>query len=570
MLAIIVYAFGAFVLTVGTWVSPTTHWIGTCCDQEVSIWYLGWLPYALSHGLDPLFTTMLNSPDGVNLMWNSATPPLSALAWLPAAIGGPVFAYNVLVFAAIVLCGVCARAAVARYVHGEIGPFLGGAIYAFSPYVISHAVLHLNLVHAWLPPLFLIVLDELLVRRRRPPWQAGLALGVLSAIQLLIAEELLATSVIAAGSLVIVLALSRRDHIGDGIRRLVPALATATVSFLILGGWPLAHQFFGPQRITEQVQSPEIFSTDLLNLILPTPYQLLAPDIVTDVSRTFSGLYHEATGYIGLPLLIVLAVVAVVRWRDLRIRIATIVGGVLWLLSLGPHLQIGATNTGIPLPWLAIAGLPILEHILPGRLTVFTFLAIGVVVGIVVGETVRLRLETAAPRLFAIGAALLFLLPAPLAATTTEVPAFFRAWSAQGIGADETVLVAPYFTGGAMAHPLVWAAFAGNAVRMPEAYAYVPCRDGSTCTSTPGSALSTTMLRIQNDGSNLVVRGDLRARIALDLQAADVRHVVVGPMTNRDQMVAFFGDLFGRPPEEAGGVSIWRDVDQAGVIEAPP
>jgi hypothetical protein len=50
-----------------------------------------------------------------------------------------------------------------------------------------------------------------------------------------------------------------------------------------------------------------------------------------------------------------------------------------------------------------------------------------------------------------------------------------------------------------------------------------------------------------------------------DLRDASVSAVVVGPMNNRRQMVGFFTDLFGRPPEEVGGVELWRDVDRAGV-----
>ncbi len=87
-----------------------------------------------------------------------------------------------------------------------LGPLVGGAVYAFSPYVVSHAALHLNLATAWVPPLFLLVIDELVVTRRRPPWQSGLALGVLGVAQLLISEELLATSVVAATVLVGVMA----------------------------------------------------------------------------------------------------------------------------------------------------------------------------------------------------------------------------------------------------------------------------------------------------------------------------------------------------------------------------
>jgi hypothetical protein len=575
-LAFAAYLVGALLLTAAAWRSPATQWAGICCDQAQQLWYLGWTPYALSHGLDPFFTTMINAPAGVNIMWNTGMPALGLVAWLPALIGGPIFAYNVMLVAGIALSGWTAYLALRRHAGDGLGSMIGGAVYAFSPYVASHAALHLNLTTAWVPPLFLLVLDELLVRRRRPAWQLGIALGLLSVLQLLISEEILATSVLASGVLVAVLIVLRwregRDAVADlrdRLRSVVTALATATATFLIVGGWPLAAQFFGPQRITERVQDPARFSTDLLNLILPTPYQAIAPDFATEVSRDFSGLFHEATGYLGLPLLAVLVIVAIFRWSDTRIRTATLTGLVLLILSFGPRLNVGGGDTGIPMPWLPLASLPLLEHVLPARLTQFVWLAVAGVVAIVVTETLRRPFEAAAPRLIAIGVALVLIMPAPLRHWSIEVPDFFRTWPAQGIGPGETVLVAPYFHGGAGADPMVWAAFAGHELRMPEAYAYLPGPDGETRTSSPPTQLTDAMAAIQEDGLFLVAGGEVRATIEQDLRAAEVRHVIVGPMRYRGQMEGFFEHLFGRPAEQVGGVSIWRDVDVQGVSPEP-
>jgi hypothetical protein len=40
----------------------------------------------------------------------------------------------------------------------------------------------------------------------------------------------------------------------------------------------------------------------------------------------------------------------------------------------------------------------------------------------------------------------------------------------------------------------------------------------------------------------------------------EISVVIVGPMQYRDQMVAMFTDLLGRPPVDTDGVQIWRDV----------
>jgi hypothetical protein len=110
---------------------------------------------------------------------------------------------------------------------------------------------------------------------------------------------------------------------------------------------------------------------------------------------------------------------------------------------------------------------------------------------------------------------------------------------------------------------MLWAAVAGARFRMPAAYAAVPNADGTTAFGTPPSALSLWMEAIQARGVTIVARGTVREQIGQDLRAARVSDVVVG-MTPRAQMVAFFADLFGRPPDELDGVELWRHVDSAG------
>lgn len=568
------YLAGAYALTLAAWKDPKSGWAGNCCDQHQTIWFLGWTPHALANGLDPFFTTQINAPDGVNLMWNTPMTLLGLLGWVPAKIGGPIFGFNVLLVLGIALSGFTAWLAIRRWTGDGAGPMVGGAVYAFSPYVASHAALHLNLATAWVPPLFLLVIDELLVTRRRPPWQSGIALGVLATAQLLITEEVLATSVVAAMALVCVMAVARRDgqvwaRCRAGAVRLIPALAVATVTFLLLAAGPLYAQFFGPQRISGQVQHPETFSTDLLNLVLPTPYQLVAPGAATRVSHEFSGLYHEATGYLGLPLLVLLVVVAVSQWGDVRVRVASVVGALLFVLSLGPWLHVGNEALPVPLPWLPFGKLPLFKHVLPGRFTLFAWLAVAVIVAIITTRATRLAPRPATRWLLAVAATLVVVLPGPLERQSFYTPAFFRNWASHHIRADETVLVAPYFVNGGQAAPMVWAAEADYGLRMPEAYAYLPQPGGRTSTGPWATRLFNIMRTIQEDKTPLTARGEARAQVAINLQSAQVRHVIVGPMYAWVEMIAFFTDLFGRGPERIDEIAIWRDVNVRGVVAAP-
>ena len=565
--AFLLYLVLAVLLTAEAWGSPATRWIGGCCDQQQAMWFLRWVPTSIERGLDPFVTYQMNAPSGVNLMWNAWMPPIGLVMAPVTVAAGPVFAYNVAILGAIAFSSLACFVALRRYVDGPVGPLVGGAVYGFSPYVVSHAALHLNLVAVWAPPLALIVLDELLIRRRRSPVALGATLGVLAGLQLLTFEEILATGAVAATVFAGILVLVARDRplVMGGARRVARAFLPALAGLLVVSGLPLAVQFLGPQQVGARIQDTALFSTDLLNLVLPTRYQLLAPEAATRISHEFSGLYHEATAYIGLPLLVILGFVVARRWADLPIRVAGLMAVAMFVLSLGQTLRVGGVTTDLPLPWLPISLLPLLEHAIPGRLTLFMWLAIAVIVAVVVGELGARRPAHAAPRLAALGLALVMVVPAPLGSSTTEVPEFFRSFDRQGIDDEAIVLVAPHFTNGAGAAPMLWAAVAGNRPRLYEAYAYAPDADGSPRYGPPPTQLTRIMERIQDDGVTLVAGGAVRDQVFRDIAAAGITDVIVGPMDHRDQMVVFFTDLFGRSPQEVDGVQLWRGVGAGGV-----
>ncbi len=54
------------------------------------------------------------------------------------------------------------------------------------------------------------------------------------------------------------------------------------------------------------------------------------------------------------------------RWADLRIRVAGLMALAMLVLSLGQTLRVGGNVTDVPLPWLPISLLPLLEHAIPG------------------------------------------------------------------------------------------------------------------------------------------------------------------------------------------------------------
>src|SRR3989441_3811485 len=126
---------------------PFSTALGVGGDPQLAIWFLRWQGFALAHGHNLLFTTYLDAPQGVNLIWNTTAPLLGvALAPLTLTLGG-VFAYNVAETLGLATSAMAAFVMIRRYVRatdtlGTIAALIGGALYGFSPYMAAHALGH--------------------------------------------------------------------------------------------------------------------------------------------------------------------------------------------------------------------------------------------------------------------------------------------------------------------------------------------------------------------------------------------------------------------------------------------
>jgi hypothetical protein len=112
------------------------------------------------------------------------------------------------------------------------------------------------------------------------------------------------------------------------------------------------------------------FVTDLLNLIIPAPTNFFGGAFANPLSRHFPGFSSEQSGYLGLPLVIIL-------WVFLRRghRFSGALLLALLALSLGPRLVLLGHATSLPLPWALLRPLPLLGNALPARLMLYVALA---------------------------------------------------------------------------------------------------------------------------------------------------------------------------------------------------
>src|SRR5258708_27364261 len=58
-------------------------------DPNIFVWSLRWWPYAIGHGLNPLYSHELMAPAGHSLAWVTTVPPLALLAAPLTLAAGP-------------------------------------------------------------------------------------------------------------------------------------------------------------------------------------------------------------------------------------------------------------------------------------------------------------------------------------------------------------------------------------------------------------------------------------------------------------------------------------------------
>jgi len=519
LIALLAYVLLATAAFSSTWIDPAGSWIGSPKDPQLFIWYLGWIPHQLSQGLNPLFTDHLNYPYGVNLMWNTSMIFPAVVLWPVTALFGPVVAYNVLITAGIALSAWLAYIAAGRFIESKRWRFLAGLIYGFSPALMAQALGHPHVMVALFPPVALILGHEILVRRRMHWAIAGTLAGLAAALQLLTGEELLAVTLLIA---VIGAALLARLASYS-----LKAAAVALAVFIVLAAYPLGFQFLGPQRVSGSLQPPDVYVSDLLAFVVPGPF------------IPFTGNTAENDAYIGLPLLVLF--IAGFR-KNLWLGLTTVV---VMILSLGPHLHVNGSVTPIPLPWAAIAWVPLIGSALPGRLMAIAFLGIGIVVAAYQPRRVLTGIVLVAGLLAIVP-------PIPYPTQHAEAPAFFKpGGGVERITPGSVVLITPV-SSHVSTDAMYWQTVANYRFKMPEGDAFTP---GPYLGPHPSFMQET--LDALDAGQTITISPDLEARFAADLQSHGITTIVAGPSPGQAAIVEFLTEVEGAPPDVGGGVSVW-------------
>ncbi len=356
------------------WTSTRLFGTKTGADAVLCTWFLAWVPHALAHGINPLFSNALYAPLGVNVAQNTATPLLGVLTGLVAPVLSPVARGNLVTVMALPVSASAAYVVLRKWEVWSPAAAIGGLVYGFSPFMLQPADGHPFLVFLPLPPFIALTLVSI-VRRTGSPRRLGLELGLLLAAQFLIAPEIFVMCIILSALVLITVGLRQRAQVVERCRNMLRPLATAAVVTALLIVIPAWMYEFGPRHFTgpvHPISGP--YYNDLLSFIHPGPPQRLSLGI-----PPLHGLPAASQGYIGIPFLIVAIGLA---WRSRhtsRMQVALLLTVWAYILSLGTHLSIEGHLSKIPMPFDVVVRLPLFDNILPSRFSFATGLGLGAV-----------------------------------------------------------------------------------------------------------------------------------------------------------------------------------------------
>ncbi len=564
--------------------------ICACGDQVQEVWFLRWPMYAIAHGLNPLFTTWMNYPGGANLALNTSAPLLGMVSIPLQLTVGPVATYNLLLVLALASSALSLCLVLRRWISSWGARFAGGLLYGFSAYMVGQGNGHLFLTAAFIPPLVLLVLDEIVVRRRYPPRRLGLMAGVLVIAQYLISPEVLAMTAIIAACGLVVLAIFNRGE----VRAVLPGLAVAgaycaSLAAVVLA-YPIWFSLAGPQHVIgppHRLSDLARYPGDLLGPILPTSSQHFGTAALRLRGNGLSGGSPVENGlYLGIPLL---AVLATLTWVFRRSRLLLFFGAmavVSFVLALGPRLTIDGHDTGIRLPFTVLRHVPMIQSIEPVRFSLFVQLFAGATLALGLDLLVR-RLHGGAserkgtPRRFlrvtvpalVVGAvALLPLVPQlPYAGAPTDVPAFYSGPGVQRIPAASVVLAYPYPVTPTV-QAMLGQAVAGMRFKLVGGDAFVPGADGRSTFGPPVLPPSVVQAIFYNAyapspvgppsrlGEYPPINPGTVGGLRTFLVRYDIGTVVIDPVgVNPGAALRYVTATLG-PGQRVGGVVVWYGV----------
>ncbi|HLX38858.1 MAG TPA: hypothetical protein VKR29_13700, partial [Candidatus Binataceae bacterium] len=345
------------------------RFIGRDADPSQMMWLLKWWPYALAHRLSPFLTNYVWGAVGFNLAVMTSIPLPALLAAPFTQTIGVVATYNLLVLLAIALAALSAFALCRRITHALWPSIFGGFVFGFSSYMVAHTLNHFCLLLIFPLPLAAYLVVRCLEGSISAFSFTALMTAALLAEFLFEPDPFTTAAVVGAGVLTVGFCYSSNEM----RRSLARTAGLIAISYILTGLIliPYLYYFFAFGTLHQLFWPAERFSIDLLNWFTPTEANLIGTlKPFSQMTSRFSGTVAERDGYVALPLLAIAISWLRRHWPAPLAKTIAVSMAMVSVGALGPFLQV-AGRVLVPMPWLAIEHLPLVQHTLPARLMVF-------------------------------------------------------------------------------------------------------------------------------------------------------------------------------------------------------
>ncbi|HEX4126401.1 MAG TPA: hypothetical protein VHX67_02345 [Acidimicrobiales bacterium] len=562
-LAVLIYVVLAILANWNAWTTGATRALQGSQDPKLNAWLVAWTPYALSHGVNPLFSHWVNVPYGVNYSANVAIPLLGIIVSPITALWGPVAATNFLISLAFFSAAVAGYCFVRHWTRWRPAAFLGGLLFGFSPYVVAEGSAHIHTMFVCLIPFIFILLDEMFVRQRYSQRVLGLVLGLLIIAQYFISSEVLATTAVMALIAGVLIMLFNLRAVRAHLLAALPGAGLALGLAFVVLAYPLIYAVTGPLHATQHVPAGQ-YQSDLLSAVLPTSNELIAPTSAVVVADQFANNLSENGAYLGIPLVVLLVAAGVIGRRSKVIGVGILMTVSAYVLSLGSPLRVHNNLTRLRLPGGILRHLPLVNGAALARFAVFVFLFAALVLGVALEWLRRwpgwpnrwVGLPVAA---VVSGLVLVPLLPAlPYAEIAVDTPSFFTTNAVDVVPAGSVAVVYPPTTP-ADADSTLWQASAAMRFKMPGAYALVPAPRSAPATwGSP--TLTTGTLQSLQAGAAVPRTASLRRSLRAQWRSWHAQSFIMGPGGDEAAARDFVTWVVGKAPVSTHGVYVWSDL----------
>ncbi len=565
---IAVFTLPAIVLWWRAWSGgPSSTIRCQCLDPGQQVWFVAWPAYALTHGINPLFTSWLWPPHGVNLLANASAPlvgtVLSPITW----VFGPFVATTVALTLGPGLTAWGCWIACRRFVSWPPACWVAGFVFGYSPVVVTNLEQgHFSVGLLVIPPLMVAVVHEILVRRRWSAMRCGIVLAILVVLQFFISAEVLTITVLVAAVGILIAALLSPRQAAAALPFALRAFAIALLASIVLLALPVWEMLRGPQHIKGSIWSglQAFFISPAYRLWNPGTYRApLWPGAATGPPVAFLGF-----GVLGL---FVVAMAA--SWRRRSMWVLAGVAVVSTVLSWGAVFSVSPTNVTVSalLPWGHVLNLPVLENLEPKNFAVMSDLAVALVIAIgfdsLRHSSLALRLHSSGRFIVTAVVVALAMVPmwltydAPLTVQRVTLPPWY-ATAALRIPEGSVVTSFPFPASvSVMSAPMVWQSADGMRFRLAGGYVKVPAADGQpgVLALGPPNSASRTLdeLTLPVAGTALAITPTILMNLRAALVTWGTSYVVVVDQGNAIGAAAVFTAATGQLPNVVHRAWVW-------------